>query len=177
MTTLPFSGASVLGLAFLACLAGCQRARPQVAQPPPPMVLASMVVPAPDQGEPQRASRSRRLDGRSRKDSLAAWTQRYRTKFPNQPRAFYIKASLVSEILKQTDAASAAPVEGMRLYFGLDSVGVTHVILVAVGRDGKNLLERGVVGQRGQAPLPSPVVGESADKCPSNCDLSSPLEQ
>ncbi|SNR30133.1 MULTISPECIES: hypothetical protein [Hymenobacter] len=103
---------------------------------------------------------------------LADWTRRYRVSFPNaysHPRAFYINEKLVADILKQVN--SSGNKGGLRMYLGLDSLGVTHMIVVAVDRNGVE-----VVRPRGATEgLVAPIVGETDARCPNNCDTSSPL--
>ncbi|SNR30112.1 hypothetical protein [Hymenobacter mucosus] len=116
----------------------------------------------------------RRVATPARKDSMAAWTRRFRQQYPALPKAYYINAKLVREILSQEQGSNPNdPKGGMRLYFGLDSARTPHVILVGVRENGTNVLE-----PKRQVPLRAGfILGESATRCPDNCDRNSPLEQ
>lgn len=160
------------GLCALLCLQQQSSHKIQAEPLPKADLFSASAFPQGRPRPPHRPDAGRRIATRARKDTLAAWTRRYRAKYPSRARAYYINAGLVADIVKQVNGANA-PRGGLRMYFGLDSVGTEHVILVAVDRSGRNLIESST---RATATAGF-VLGECEDRCPENCDPTSSLEQ
>lgn len=145
-----------------------------------PLPSAAQQGPAQGRLRNHRPEAGNRITNRSDKVRLAAWTRTFRETYPDLPRAYYINEDLVQEILRQANPSnSPATKGGLRLYFGLDSsTNTPHAIVVAVRHDGTDVLEPSSTLARPSEPTgASLIIGESDDKCPSNCDTTSPLAQ
>lgn len=166
--------AAAVGVAGI--ITSCQQAQSEALPESPSQSLTSLV-----QGPPQHnPAAGRRIDNARGRAVLRDWTRRYRRAYPDSvahPRAFYISADIVSRILQHA-AVQTSPVKGgLRMYMALDQSGSPRMILVGVKNNGEDLFEH-----KPNSPtqpflaLPAGViVGETDDRCPSNCDITSLL--
>lgn len=90
------------------------------------------------------------------------WTTSWRTMNNGSIKAFKINIDEVNQMLQE------AGTNAIRLYFGLDN-GVEKLVLVAVGANGKDIINPTVGGQTISGTY------DFCDPCPPTCDTSSPL--
>lgn len=89
-------------------------------------------------------------------DEAEALTGAYQSNFPAEPKAFFIGAERLKQVLDQEDCI------GIRIYNGYDEAeGKKNMVLVGVGITTEDMTDG--------------VILDKLARCPGHCDTGSPL--
>lgn len=94
------------------------------------------------------------------------WVKNYRQNFKDSTkysRSFFFSKKILEDITKGKSA-------GVRIYQALDDNGVMQAVIIGTDKDGKDLFDPNATVVES-----SSFIGLTLEKCPNNCDGTSPL--
>ena len=95
-------------------------------------------------------------------DLAASWTKNHREKHPDQPESHFFGKEILQKILAQDGCM------GIRFYHSLNEEGKKHLIITGATADGKDQLNVGVKGAKGEKHGAIHTIGQEAMPCPGS---------
>ncbi len=82
---------------------------------------------------------------------------------PDDVLAHFMGRNIIENILAQPGCV------GIRMFHGLNELGIRQLVLVGVNKDGKNILEYTTTGDNGEITKQKAIVADMSRACPPYC--------
>jgi hypothetical protein len=96
----------------------------------------------------------------------AKMVQRWHQQNPDDVLASFTGRNIIEQILAQPGCT------GIRMFYGLNDLGIKQLVLVGADKDGKNILEYTTIGENGELIKQKGIVADRSSLCPPICGTS-----